>query len=804
MRALFTLAFLLTFHFLGAQNWTGNVDSDWNNSSNWSSWPLDGEDITIDPANYTGNAADPIISSNSVFNPAEVTVENGGILTISANLTTQDDVEAIGAGSEILHTAGTFSVNPGGGGRLIIATNASMTVDGGTTNVDERFIAETDAVVSIDSGSVSSGDRLLAEGGGRFIQNGGTVSTAMVFGIGGGSVANNSLYELNDGTLNASGEMELGNETGTYEPAFVQNGGSFTLNGILGWGGTAPGAGTPRVILNDGTASISGMIQNAVGSTVQMYMEVGGTSHLTFDGPSIQNIQATDSIIQNDSATWIFNNTNSIQNQGVFLAEGVTTTFSGNTSIQGSGSYQFHDVLIESGDSLQHSNPTQVQVSGDFIKDGSFTPNTNTLELNGDSLQEIKGVGTVDFYGLTAANSSSEGIELRMPATVSDHLQLDGGTVGTSDTTSLSILDNSTASSGSDTSYVEGPLRKLGDDAFVFPIGKNGRWRRLEMSAPNGTGSEHVAEYFDNPYSSLSPVNSPLSSISNFEYWDFEQVAGSSSLTIELYWEDASASGITDCNELSMGRWNGSAWEHVSSTANGTCTGTGSGYLITDSQTNDFGPFTFGFFSGVTTQNPTICQGDSFQVGDTTYTSTGSYTDVLQDASGNDSIVLTDLTVIGPDTGILQDGIELESTNPDADSYQWVDCDDEYSPISSATSASFTPSENGSYALIVTQEGCTDTSSCYTINSVGIEEQRAKEELHVYPNPFRDRIVLEGIGSREKARVELFDITGEQILSREIAPSESRETIATDLRPGVYFLRYSTSDRSETLRLIRE
>jgi len=34
-----------------AQNWTGNVSSDWNNPQNWSIAPGNGDDVIIDPIN---------------------------------------------------------------------------------------------------------------------------------------------------------------------------------------------------------------------------------------------------------------------------------------------------------------------------------------------------------------------------------------------------------------------------------------------------------------------------------------------------------------------------------------------------------------------------------------------------------------------------------------------------------------------------------------------------------------------------------------------------------------------------------
>ncbi|PLX08038.1 MAG: hypothetical protein C0596_08375, partial [Marinilabiliales bacterium] len=54
------------------------------------------------------------------------------------------------------------------------------------------------------------------------------------------------------------------------------------------------------------------------------------------------------------------------------------------------------------------------------------------------------------------------------------------------------------------------------------------------------------------------------------------------------------------------------------------------------------------------------------------------------------------------------------TANEDIAYYQWIDCFDD-SFITDETNQSFTATEDGSYAVIVTQWGCTDTSACYDI-----------------------------------------------------------------------------------------
>lgn len=71
-----------------------------------------------------------------------------------------------------------------------------------------------------------------------------------------------------------------------------------------------------------------------------------------------------------------------------------------------------------------------------------------------------------------------------------------------------------------------------------------------------------------------------------------------------------------------------------------------------------------------TTLSPSICQGETFSVGTSTYSLTGSYTDVLMAANGCDSTVYTALTVIPTATTALTQAIcQGESFQVGASSY---------------------------------------------------------------------------------------------------------------------------------------
>jgi uncharacterized delta-60 repeat protein len=135
------------------------------------------------------------------------------------------------------------------------------------------------------------------------------------------------------------------------------------------------------------------------------------------------------------------------------------------------------------------------------------------------------------------------------------------------------------------------------------------------------------------------------------------------------------------------------------------------------------------------------CAGFSVTVGTNTYTTTGIYTDVLTNAAGCDSTVTTNLTITTIDntTSLVNETI---TANISGASYQWLDCDNSNSPISGATGQSFTATSNGNYAVEITENGCTSTSSCVAVLSVGMLENSALSSISIYPNPNTGRITL--------------------------------------------------------------
>jgi len=133
--------------------------------------------------------------------------------------------------------------------------------------------------------------------------------------------------------------------------------------------------------------------------------------------------------------------------------------------------------------------------------------------------------------------------------------------------------------------------------------------------------------------------------------------------------------------------------------------------------------------------------------------------------------------------------------------YQWVDCDNAYSPIEGATSQSYTATANGNYAVIITIDLCSDTSVCTQITSVGVDMLLANDGISVYPNPFSSQLTIELKENKKERYFEILNSLGVIVFKGNIV---NRTTIPTDkFTSGFYILKLENGDSYELLRLIK-
>ena len=125
------------------------------------------------------------------------------------------------------------------------------------------------------------------------------------------------------------------------------------------------------------------------------------------------------------------------------------------------------------------------------------------------------------------------------------------------------------------------------------------------------------------------------------------------------------------------------------------------------------------------------------------------------------------------------------SAEPAGATYQWLDCDNNYAPIAGETNQSFTATTSGNYAVEVTQNNCTDTSTCETVTVVGLQETK-KSELLLYPNPTTGILTIEGA----EGIASVYDIYGRLVLT-----ANTNTLDISNAAMGIYFVRVLDEQR---------
>lgn len=184
------------------------------------------------------------------------------------------------------------------------------------------------------------------------------------------------------------------------------------------------------------------------------------------------------------------------------------------------------------------------------------------------------------------------------------------------------------------------------------------------------------------------------------------------------------------------------------------------------------------------TLTASICPGENYTFGTQTLTAAGEYTEVFKSILGCDSTVELSLTIKEVDTSVSVSGFIILAGKANAE-YQWLDCNDSYAPIASATMQSFIAPKNGSYAVEVFQNGCSAISTCIPISSVGIENVDSKKAIQFYPNPNNGVFT---ISLQSTMDVVIYNSIGEAIYYHRFK-SGNHAISVQNLSDGIYILK---------------
>ncbi|MBX7051588.1 MAG: hypothetical protein K1X54_06105 [Flavobacteriales bacterium] len=171
----------------------------------------------------------------------------------------------------------------------------------------------------------------------------------------------------------------------------------------------------------------------------------------------------------------------------------------------------------------------------------------------------------------------------------------------------------------------------------------------------------------------------------------------------------------------------------------------------------------------------------TFLWNDIAYETSGIYDQMLTSDVGCDSIVTLTLNIVNLQAQLSFDESTIAVEDNQGD-YTWINCETKQEVGSNNNE--FTPTQNGSYAVIITQGECEVTSECLDvmINDVFHVQQN---QILIYPNPFQNELCISGPSGSATSAV-LRDATGSMIA--DIYTIENNKVDTSSWPCGLYHL----------------
>jgi len=229
-----------------------------------------------------------------------------------------------------------------------------------------------------------------------------------------------------------------------------------------------------------------------------------------------------------------------------------------------------------------------------------------------------------------------------------------------------------------------------------------------------------------------------------------------------------------------------------------TCDGTVSSIGLTEVTDNCSTPVITYELTGATTASGT--GGDAnvelFNPGETTVTYT------LDDGNGNSSQCAFSVTYQVIDeiiVSVVENSLIVETEG----SYQWINCVDN-SIINGQTESSFTPGENGEYAVIVTQGGCSDTSECVLLTISGLGKVGLHKGFEIYPIPANEFLTVDMVIENTNVTIKVINIMGQTVLIERMGKLIKTNLDVSRFEAGVYLVQINSDQLNSIVRVIKE
>lgn len=202
----------------------------------------------------------------------------------------------------------------------------------------------------------------------------------------------------------------------------------------------------------------------------------------------------------------------------------------------------------------------------------------------------------------------------------------------------------------------------------------------------------------------------------------------------------------------------------------------------------------------------TVCSGTDYTFPDgstqANITSQVVHNSNFINVNGCDSIIETTVNVNTIDVSVTQTGIVLMA-NATSATYKWLDCNENLTIVSGETNQQYTPILNGDYAVEVTQMNCTDTSICYVVNSVGLNDNKLNNQITVFPNPVKNKLTVSLPSQSSTITYSMHDAQGRLILHNELKDRRTFELDLVNQAKGMYVIHLIVDGEKSVIEVMK-
>ncbi|MBL0343507.1 MAG: PKD domain-containing protein [Bacteroidetes bacterium] len=589
----------ITNSFSASFIWIGTNSSSWLVSGNWSgggsgATPGSGDNITINSnapnnlvldqnrtvANFTING-DTVDLGTYTLTTAGVTYFNGGLVS-TGNLNISGSLCHFGGATINARTeayCGYFHMNGGTFLKpvLLISTGSASTSGTGNCNFSDSLTINHSGVyyftMSSTYGDQFSGpvtivnnathELYLASGDTSYFENNLIISNTstggVVFGNTGGV------------TYLASGKtISIGSS------GFTNN--YLTLKNFYQLGTTAQTLTlTGTAIVNFNNAHFDGNLTVTSPGILLKNSTFIGTTTLTRNGSSGNFHSDGGNVFAELSYT------NSGTAGRVRMASTTPDTYLGNVTF-GSSGQDFQ--VAYSGENFFHGNVT---ITSNKVV---FNTAIGKVTFSGGNSQSLNGSYNYSFKKL-AINKSANHVTANTTLSVDDTLFFVSKNLITTSTNLLTMKAGSVASGASNSSFVSGPVKKIGSTGFQYPVGKGNYFRMMAISAPTNATDAYTAEYFYTGQTFSDTTDTTIEYLSDCNYWSLNRVTGSSKVYVTLSWDSAYCHIFNRYMDINVMNLQSTNW--VKMGQKDLSGDYAYGTVKTDTTINSFGYFTWGF-----------------------------------------------------------------------------------------------------------------------------------------------------------------------------------------------------------------